>query len=159
MIKTCLQAKVEARNLANAAALEYGPRIIAALAPFVGKPIQNRDGSKSAKLVKALAALNLPDSMLTPLQVVVRLESHWFRAEFRTRVSTGCSSQYGSQTVTLGDLDGQVLKKLANPPTASYCRTDYTAEEILAARLAAEVAREALRDAERALCGFGEYEN
>ena len=159
MIKTRLQAKVEARNLVNAAALEHGPCIIAALAPFIGQPVKNLSGEKTAKLVKALVALGLPDSMLNTVQVIVRVDSSWFRAEFQSRVSTADHTAYGRQTVPLGDLFGRTLTKLAPPPTASYCRTDYTAEEILAARRKVEVAREALRDVECGLCGFGEHDN
>jgi hypothetical protein len=161
MNNTRLQAKVEARNLANAAALEYGPRIIAALAPFLGQSVLLQTGGKTAKLQKALDALNLPDSCPVngQLQVIIRAERYWFRAEFRTCVGHDKGCVYETQTVNLGDIDGKTLTKLAEPPTSAYCRTNYSAEEIAAARAAVKSVRDELHQAERRLCGFGEHDN
>lgn len=161
MNKTRLEARIAARNLANASALKYGPIIIAALTPLVGTAIKLQTGCKSAKLEKILDALNLPNGVHGDgsIQVHVRVESHWFRVEFRTCVHATTSCVYESQTVNLGDLDGKVLKAVCAPPSPTYCRTDYTAEEILASRAAVRSVRDELHAAESRLAGFGEHDN
>lgn len=159
MIKTRLQAKVEARNLSNAAALEWGPRIIAALVPFIGKDIKTQDGGKTVKVQKAIAALGLPASVPAngQLQIVVRADSFWFRAEFRTRIDADDSCVYETTTVNLGDINGKELIRVSERVPAF--RTDYDAREIYSARAAVQSLRREANIAERRLEGFGEHDN
>lgn len=161
MNKTRLQAKVQARNLANGTALVYAPIILEALKPFLGKAIVLQTGCKSAKLCKALEALNLPEGIHGDgsVQIFIKAERHWFRAEVRVCVHHDRGCVYESQTINLGDIDGATLKAIAEAPSADYCRTDYSAEEILAARAAVKSVREELQQAERRLAGFGEHDN
>lgn len=161
MNKTPLSAKIEARNIANAAVLEYTPRILAALQPLVGEMLRTKDGVRSAKLQKMVASLDLPNAQagVPRVQVLVRADTFWFRAEFNVTVSwdRGCKSE--SVTVNLGEMDGRTLKSVADAPTAACFPTNFTVEEITAARAAVDSAKDILRAAERRLCFFGESDN
>lgn len=160
MNKTRLKARIEARNLANAAILEYAPKILAAIAPLVGELMRTKEGYRSAKLQKALDGILCQVAGFPRIQCIVRPDTYWFRAAFC--VSVLCAdggSVYDTQTVNLGEMDGRTLKSVGEAPTPACYRTDYTAEEILAAREEVSIAKAAVRDAERKLCFFGEFDN
>ena len=158
MNTTRLSAKVQARNESNAAALRYAPPILEVLTQFVGKSILLRTGGRSAKLEKAIAALDLPNYSDTnrKLQVVVRVERYWFRADFNTTVLHDGGCEYSTTTVTLGTIEDYILTRVSPNPSPANTRTDFTVAEIAAARAEVDAAREVLRRAESKLCGFGD---
>jgi hypothetical protein len=153
-----LSAKVQARNESNAAALRYAPAILEMLTQFIGKSILLRTGGRSAKLDKAITALDLPNYSNTnrKVQVVIRVERYWFRADFNTTVLHDEGCEYSTTTVTLGTVEDYTLTRVSPNPKPENTRTDFTVAEILAARAEVEAAQFALRTAEHKLCGFGE---
>lgn len=156
-----LAAKIAARNAANQTALEVAPRIIEALAEFAGQPLKTKQGDKTAKLEKALTALDLPNQFGNDgnrLQVIVKVDTYWLRAEVWCSRSTGQGSASEHVTVTLGDMDGRTLKSVCAVPSPVAHRTDFTVAEIAQARKDVEVMRDALRAAEFKLAGFGEHD-
>lgn len=163
---TTLEAKIAARNKVNALALEMAPKMIAALAPFVGKKIINQGGGLAAK-VRAC----LPDDPCTPsvswwysannysvsvnFKVCEHSKGTRYGKEWNGEICQGCIGNYMETHITLAVVDGNNLERLGPEP---HLRTDYTGEAIQAARVALRAAQSALDDARSNLSGFGEYD-
>lgn len=162
MNKSRLIARVEARNIANRTMRQVSVLMLEALRPLVGTKIKCTTGARTVKLEKAISSVLDTNLGIHPS---ARLWVNTDRYAFRLSVSvsrpvegeSGCVSE--EATFYLGDMDGgAVLTALSNiPPDAAY-PTDFHADTILAARDAVKDARAALNDAERGLCGFGEYD-
>ena len=149
--KQAVEAKVEAVNLANSEALRLHPLLSEALAPFVGKKITKVDGTLLGKVKEALP--KLPDGG--------RVWVYFDRAPYSVRWSVkvcisydqGCT--YHEEPVTIGELDGCVLKALT---PISARRTDYTVREVLDLHNEADRTESAHREALSALFPFGRYD-
>lgn len=153
-----LPANIEATNEANRRAMELQQQLLAFFAPFVGKKVQKQDGGLLAKIAQQLKESLGEFPHTTALQVYRSTAS--YAMMWSVRVRRGYVGHHGSEmwssaetTVRVGDLDGDVLVNLASP---MVLRTDYTVENIRAARQKAAEAK-SLYEAARAECGpFGE---
>lgn len=156
---TQLAAKVAARNNVNRLALEMVPRMVDALKPLVGKVVLNQGAVISAKLYKAL-----PEREHSPQRSWYYSGSKYsLTVCFKTceqyagrYAGDYCCACYAEQWATLAEIENHAIKALVNGQTF---RTDYTVEEILAARKEVEAAQAALDAAESKLCGFGKFDN
>jgi len=164
---TVLEAKVAARNKVNALALEMAPKMIATLAPFVGKKIVNQTGGLSAKAKACLPNDNCTNgaqfwyrannySVDACFKVCEISKGRLYGQEFNGEVSQDCIGSYAEQSITLCVVDGLNCERLG--PEA-HLRTDYSVAEVQAARIALRAAQNALDEARSNLSGFGEYDN
>ena len=155
---TALAAKVAARNEVNALAdAAYAP-IAGALRPFVDQKILKADGTLLDKVKRALPPLvGGPDapwqswySVPHGYSLILNLKT------CHAQVRRDCDfAHYAEEAVYVGDIKNGILVGIL-PPYAR--RTDYTEDEIIEGRAAVEVAKQALRDAERAIADFGPYD-
>ncbi len=154
MIKTALQAKVEARNLLNAEYNRLLPILQSRFATLVGQKILRVNGSLMGKFS------GLRPEVASPFQIW--RNSSKYSLSFGLRIcmmygeskTEGC--HYDEVTLYVGDLFGQFLKGLLK--TTQTLRTDFSETEILAARRDLEEANKAARLANSKLAGFGEYD-
>lgn len=159
MHATSLDAKVAARNRANAYANELHARLAEIFRPLVGAKILKADGT----LTKQAAAL-VPKLPCTPALHVFKdagdryltwcvkaCECH------PNRYGDGGIANYEAATVRVGVIDpnGGVLTGLTASPEL---RADYSADEIRAARVAYMEAKNAASEQFNKLAGFGEYD-
>jgi len=156
--QTALDAKVIARNKANAYMLEILPQILKALQPFVGQKILNLGAVLSQKVRNALPEfIDDPDLLVfyCPTRYGLRVE---VKASARCPDRSGQyhSCVYQEASAHLGSIEDHTLKDLT---TEHHFRTDYSTEEIRLARERFEELDKAKRDAEAALESFGQYDN
>lgn len=157
--KSCLEAKVIAKNVANATLLEILPKVIEALKPFEGKKVFNQGNTLSQKTRAALP--ELPNTHEV---------QGWYRTSdysLYVYIKVSClypnrsgeyhTCTYQEASAFVGEIDKFDLKSVyAGPWTL---RTDYTAAAIQAARERVKVADKELREAQSALESFGEHDN
>ncbi len=145
--KTALAARVAAFNKAHAEINRIAPLYRAALAPFIGQHITTAQGEYLAKVKKTFPA--------SPLQV--------FSPHKGCFVVKVCEP-YGDHTCVYAEpyFYACTVSHNGNAEALSHefepLRTDYTVESVQDAREAAEVAREAARQAENACAPFGQYD-
>jgi hypothetical protein len=148
-----LAAKVKATNKANAYAMEIYDKLAAVFAPLVGQKIEKADGSLLAKVQKLL-----PEFISGVPMHVYRYNSNY---SLMYVVKT-CESipphtcTYYEASCYVGEMRDGVLTKLCNRP---QLRTDYTVDEIKAARKAYAEAQKLADDAKGKLHPFGEYDH
>ena len=157
--KSCLEAKVTAKNLANATILEVLPKVIEALRPFVGKKVFNQGNTLSQKARAALP--ELPNSHEV---------QGWYRtSDYSLTVCIKVSCLYPDRSgeyhmctyqeasAFVGEIHNFDLKSVFEGPWT--LRTDYTARAIEAARERVKVADKELREAQASLESFGEHDS
>jgi len=146
-----LIAKIEARNKVNSECNRLLPIMIDYFRPFVGKKILIA-GNELASKVKD----NLPKSELFFYH---DRSSYYiyFNLRAESRHADGNGYQRAEQVITIGEIKDGVLIRLNETPQS--WRTNYNAEEVIAARKKCEEARDALRQAENGLHGFGEHDS
>lgn len=162
--ETLLEANVYAQNLANAYANAFYTEVTNNILPaFLGKKITCADNS----LTKAFCA-KLPeklDSQTTTLQRWHESSEYSLCFHFRARCGWQKKSDHGTDYNTgvsreayrsLGKISNGVLTEIYSG--CEGLRTDFSAQEILEARKALEIAEKTFRDAESALCDFGKYD-
>lgn len=151
-----LTAKVAARNLANKTTLETVPKVLAALAPFVGQKVCLATGGLSAKLRAALEPFTLNT---VPVSIWVSA-GHVLRLHVKTCVSGEHCCSYMENTAYLGDLDAGNLSKLFEFSPEKDYRADFTEADVLAMREELKTARNAFERSRDRLCntGFGEHD-
>lgn len=150
-----LEAKVVAVNRVHRARNIETAAIRAALVPFIGKKILRAGGSLTEKVKAALPAPG------DKIQRWLAHSTHGLCFSFKTSVGADegggyLIAQYAEAYGYVGTVEGHTLTeaKLSGEPL----RCDYTAEEVRSLRVAAEKAREAVRQAESALQQFGLYD-
>lgn len=151
-----LAARVAAVNLANTVALDYAPKLRAALTPFFGRKVIKTDGS----LLQAVAEI-VPSGNTYGNNVQIFRDS-WSNYSLYWIVKTweqcnGCAYYHGT-SVYVGNLEGQILREWNGADSLAGLRTDWTTEEIEQKRVAAEKAKEIARNAESACFPFGMFD-
>lgn len=158
---TALEAKVGARNQVNALAIQLSPAIFEALKPFVGVKCFNQGNAISEKLRKALPVL--PNTVEASAYYTTG-HGYSLTVVFKTstmypdRTGQHCLASYAEETVYLADIDqrGLTISKLYEQATR---RTDYSADEVKAARAELKLAKDAVSRAQSKLYNFGEHDN
>jgi hypothetical protein len=151
-MQTVLETRVKGVNKANAFANELWPRLVAVFAPFVGQKIEKVDGPLLAKIQKLVDALNLPNG---DIHVYRHVSNYSLAYTVKTCECTNGIAHYFEQTLYIGKMNNGVLVELKE---LEPFKTDYTAENVLKAREAYKVAKEAADKAQSALYPFGEYD-
>ena len=154
---TALEAKVAARNAANAEVNRLAPLAIAAFAPLVGKKVM-KVGGLMAKYA-SLAPVSSDPQNRNPF--VYREFSHYgLRFTVKTLAMSaskyGTNANYAEPTFQVGRLSNDVLMGVDE---FKPLRTDYTAAEVLADRKVYAAAKDAADEARGKLFYFGEYDN
>ena len=157
---TALEAKVAARNQVNALANQLSPSILEALKPFIGTKCFNLGAAMSQKLRKALP--ELPNTVEASAYYTTG-HGYSLAVVFKTstmypgRFGDHCVASYAEETVYLVDIE---LKSMARKLyDFEPRRTDYTANEVLAARAELKTAKDAVSRAQSKLYHFGEHDN
>ena len=160
-----LQAAVDGRNQANAIANAAAVYLADAFAPMVGWKILKKDRELTAEAKKALNGVEAKLQGMPGFRWLTTTKYHTSVA-----VNIQVDTPYGDGrtnrtevTMYLAHMErnenfepGTHIKALAE--LKPDLRTDYTVGEVAAARLKVAEAKEALRDAEGGLMGFGEYD-
>ena len=157
MINERLKAQVKAQNRAAERALRLYDELAAVFAPFVGKAVNKKSTGLLAKVEALLPKLeNTPDLMIykhystySLVWVVKACENG--SGSCRSCQQVAC--EYREVSVYVGELDGEVLRKLCNRPAL---RHDYTPEGVEAIREGVRKAQQALDEAKSKLYPFGE---
>lgn len=153
-----LAAKVKAWNRVNGCANVLTPDLLNAVRPFLNQKIELNKGGLTDKLKKALARFTVYNS---DYQVWFSTgHGYSLNAYLKLSVHAEGTSHcvYADQTIYLGDIQNGVLTLIRDEPKKPL-RIDRTVEEVLQARIAVRVARDAMRTAEAELYGFGEHDN
>lgn len=156
MHKTVLEAKVAARNLINRKTNELAPLFIEAVKPFLGKQVLLQNGALRESFKKSL-----PDIKDKELHLLVRSSSGYsllLDLKVCETVDKGHyhGAIYADELVYLGELNNGILTRLHD---FAPRRTDYTVEEVQAAREAFRVADKARDEAQSKLNLWGQHDN
>jgi hypothetical protein len=155
---TALEAKVGARNEANAMANRLSGAIFDAIRPFVGTKAFIQGTAISQKLRKVLP--ELPNTVEASAHYSTG-HGYSFVVSFKTstmypdRTGEHCLASYAEETVYLADIDGFTMKRLYD---FTPRRTDYTADEVKAARAELKLAKDAVSVAQNKIYHFGEHD-
>lgn len=161
--ETLLEANIFAQNLANAYANAFYKEVTENVFPaFLGKKITCADNS----LTKAFCA-KLPEKLDSQSTLQRWHESSEYSLCFHFRARCGFQRLRDHGTDynmgvsreayrSLGKISNGILTEIYSG--CEGLRTDFSAQEILEARKAIEIAEKAFCDAESALCGFGKYD-
>lgn len=146
-----LEAKVKAVNRANEYANKWYRILRPIFEPLVGTKILTVNGSLTNKVEKLMPEL--------PCGVHVYKCPSDYRLTWNVQTCEsippyGCC--YHETPVTIGNLDGQILKEIVD---FKDCRTDYSAAEVERLRAEYKKAKEAADEALYALFPFGEYDH
>ncbi len=150
-----LEARVKARNQANAYGIELYTKLEPIFHNFIGKQILKKDGPLLTKIQNSLPKLPYGHK-----EQVYRYQSY-YSLMYIVRISEnytypgGNAPVYEEANVYIGHLQDNILTAMYEPFTA---RTDYTVEEVLALRTHYEKYKKLASDALSALNPFGEYD-
>ncbi len=155
MITSKLDAKIQARNENNRIAMAVYDALIPVFTPYLGKKIQNQDGSFIAKLRPEI------EKALAPLKAQAHqiwCNTYPYSLSFcvKTCKNFNGGGYYDECSVYIADMQGADIKRLYD---RCERKTDFRAEDIIAARAEVTRTRTAYQNAESALAGFGEYDN
>lgn len=152
-----LAAKVAARNRANNIANKLHPLLVAEAAKLLanGKSLDKADGELTAVARKAFSPIL---AQFEGGRVQIWISRNYASFSFTVKTWETCNgiSVYEEAFGYVAENDSVNGGMKPCTPCATR-RTDYDVASIEAARKALVVAKQALRDAENALCGFGEY--
>ena len=169
-MKTQLEVNVAARNLVNQVANEAEPMLREVFANFVGKKVRLKDGGLTKEAAQSLKKVSdyfrekiegFSGIWLAPFNNDLGFE---VKVYVRGEGEFNAPMKYESVYVMIGRTPGepgsfqggQVLTGLTEVVKTDR-RDTYTVGEIQAARLKVQEAQAALRLAQDALKGFGEY--
>lgn len=153
-----LPAAIDATNEANRRAMDLQIRLLAFFTPWVGKKVEKADGTLLQKVQTGLKEY-IGELPCTPSVHVYRSSSA-YSMDWTVKVSKsygegmGGGTTYATATVHVGELQGDTLVKLGSPITL---RTDYTLENVRAARKKAADLKKAYEDARSECHPFGEW--
>ena|ERR1035437_6516535 len=155
---TALEAKVAAYNRVHKIANRLQRELIEKFRPFVGKKILTQSG-----LAAKVKHLN-PDS--TKEYHIYRYSSNysltfcvktWEQAKNRYGNNPSySSSHYAEASFNVGELDGDILKKLSEP---TLLKEDFSVEEVKQLRIEEKELEEKARTALNKLYPFGKYDS
>lgn len=158
---SALAARCAGQNEINALANRLVPLYLAALAPFLGQPIEKATGGLRAKVKEVLDPITpeaQTDGYTTPHAWLstgsgysLTLHVKTCKSYARPNGEQGC--HYEEVTIYLADLQGITLSRFY-PFTPG--RTDYYPEQVSQLREVHKVARDAADKARSALHPFGE---
>lgn len=146
-----LAAKVKAVNAANAYAVTLYDALTDIFRPLVGQVILKNGGDLLAKVAKLLPEFPHGNSLM-----VYKLSSAYSLAwvvKTSENVDGDCTCLYHETTVYVGNVSGHTLTELCKPLSL---RSDYTVDEIRAARQRHNEAKRIADEARSALYPFGE---
>lgn len=148
-----LAAKITARNNVNFLANQTMPKILAALAPFVGQKVRLKEGGMTSKVI----------AVLRPFYSDARCARVWFNVRpyglevhFQVVVGGENSSTMQEHGCDLGRVENGILSKIYDHQPL---RTDWTSLEVEKSRTDAQAAREAMHAAEFAFRHFGTHDH
>lgn len=151
-----LPTVVELTNEANRIAMELQGKLLAFFKPHVGAKVLNVTGALSARIADKLLA-SVGKLPCTPsLHVYRELSSSWLQWTVKASKNYGggmVGAAYVTAEVRVGELYGSILMTICEP---MVLKTDYTVEEVMAARKAARAAGEVYAKAKVACFPFGE---
>ena len=150
-MKTQLQAKIEARNIVNAEHNRLLPLLRAAFAPLVGKKVLKVDGTLLGTLKDIMPPLS--KAILNSYKLDSRYSLAFVVRACVSDLGNVCA--YDEATVYVGNVNGNILESLIDPQPRPV---GFTEQQVLDARKAVNVAKEALSKAQSDLAGFGEYD-
>jgi hypothetical protein len=148
--KNLLDARVAARNQAHSIANELQAKLIDAARPFIGKKIINADGTLAKSFESKLPPLPFGNGIRCYHDRYQTLLEFFLDVCKHVVGDSGCV--YEKTSISVGILDGGILVSVREPEPK---RTDWTADEIIAARQTAENLRRQAQDAENACGPFG----
>jgi hypothetical protein len=160
-----LEARVRAVNLCNEVCGVVFARLKARLAPFVGKLVTKADGTLRENVKASLAGIWEDYEKRTPDGCRITITTNFMRAGFAWAVYVSApvgdpngdhTVQSAEQSVYVGDLDGQTLRRLNDCDHAR--RTDYSAAEIRAQREKVKQLEAVFSEEKAKLFPFGEYD-
>lgn len=164
-----LEAKIAARNKVN----DHAQKVYDVLMPIFAawpkdKKAVNNDGSFVVKLKEQVkAALDKFEAEFKPFQVYCSVQYSSVICTVRACETSPCRSgggiaTYADQSVYLMETKGNLLIHPPYHPNGyprPTGRTDYKAEEIIAARAEASRLRDLARAQEFLYCNFGDHDN
>jgi hypothetical protein len=144
---TALEAKVAALNHANALIMVLQSDVLKTLVPFVGQKVFNQGNTLSAKVRSALPNLGSNSEVQGWYQTSnYSLTLHVkVCARYAGRDGQYHSCVYQEAYAHLGEIDGHTLKSIG---TLGEFRTNYTVEEVKAAREELTAAQRAVSEAQ-----------
>jgi spore coat polysaccharide biosynthesis protein SpsF (cytidylyltransferase family) len=154
MSNFALKARVRCVNKANQYANELYPRLVEFFKPYVGTKIETAEGQLLRKIKEKLKTLNLPNTVA--LQIYQLSSRYALAFVVKTCEVLNGESNYYETTVYVGKMDHGVLAAIEERHGSA--RTDYKAEEVIAARQAYAIAKAAVSEAHGRLFPFGEYD-
>lgn len=153
--RNALAAKVKAVNKANAEAAKLLPKLVEIFRPLVGQQVLKAAGGLLLKVEKVLP--EFPDTH----GLMVYRHSSNYNLAWTVKTCENIEGTHGclyhEVTIYVGNLNGCVLTDLNT--TQMELRTDYTVEEIEAARKKYEEVRRIADEARSALYPFGEHDS
>lgn len=154
---TVLETRVKGVNRCHKYANELYPVLLEAFSEFVGNKVELAVGGLTQKVRNKIDQLNLP---CTPGLHVSRYPS---RYNICYRVTTSeCSDKghayYHEVSLYIGELDGNVLKKINDLKDFKPYKIDYEAADIEIKRTQYKLAKSLADAAQAALYPFGEYD-
>lgn len=154
---TKLECKILTRNRVNQMVKETALAMITAVKPFVGKKVVLQTGDLSAKFKEVIKKFT---DNSTPKKQIYRVRSD-YSLTFCVRTSHTdelAGTFYAEQPFYLGELNDGVLENLQDIKYINDFRTDYKAEDILAAREELKITEQKVREIESKLYVFGRYD-
>jgi len=151
-IEDRLRAKIEAVNKANKLAHQLYETLVPIFTPFVGLKVITVDGDLLTKVQKLLVSPVLRRAF--PGENTNRIKSAYaIKWVVSVSVNLGNASVSHSESVAIGELDGQTLSRIS-PPFEG--RTDWTPEEVVSGRVKAYRAKREYKAIVQSLYPFGE---
>ncbi len=155
---TPLDAKVGARNEANATAAKLHRDLIPILKPFIGKKIQNADGSFFHKFKEALPHF---DSGFPDINIYCSYSTLKARVKSchhnPSRTGDCHHAQYAEQIVYLGSIaSDNTLESIYENPAVH--KDNWTSAQVIEARRQLTKAKEQVSAAQAKLGDFGEHD-
>jgi len=152
-MKTALECRVEAVNLANSYANEFYPKLVEVFTPFVGKKIYKQDGNLIKKIEYLVNNLNLPKTINAFIYKPLTTFSLYYIVKIC--ISNNGIAHYHKKYFYIGEVQDGVLTKTYEK---KEYKTDYNAKEVEQARLEYQEAKRLAREAESKFFLFGEYD-
>ena len=148
-----LENRVEGVNMANKYANEIRPMLVKVFEPYIGCKILKADGSLLASVLKWVPKMRNDNS----LHVYRSSSAYSLAFVVKSCVSRDGRAYYHETYVHIGAIDGCVLRDVRDDGDELF-KTDYSADEVAAARREYEAAEKAASEAESKLHPFGKYD-
>jgi hypothetical protein len=152
-MKTALECRVEAVNLANSYANEFYPKLVEVFTPFVGQKIYTQNEYPIKKIQHLVDNLSLPK---TPkIYIYDRTTTYSLSYVVKVCIVNNGIAHYHESYFYIGEIQNGVLTKICEK---EEFKTDYNAKDVEQARLEYQEAKRLASEAESKLFPFGEYD-